>query len=57
MSEGMMMLLVILFVFFVALPMFVLPQVRRERKWDEEEMIDPEKDKKAREEDKVTRDF
>ena len=47
MGEGMMMALLILFVFFVVLPMFVLPQVRRENKWDEECMIDPQKDRMA----------
>ena len=57
MSEGMSMALLILFVFIVILPAFVLPQIRREKKWDEERMIDPEKDKKAQEEDKDTRDF
>ncbi|EGG99158.1 hypothetical protein imdm_1443 [gamma proteobacterium IMCC2047] len=57
MSEGMVMLLLILFIFFVALPLFVIPQIRRENKWDEEKMIDADKDKKARGEDKITRDF
>lgn len=57
MSEGMSMLLLILFVFFVALPAFVLPQIRREKKWDEEGMIDPEKDKKARADDEDKRNF
>jgi hypothetical protein len=47
MSEGMKMALLILFVFFVVLPMFVLPQIRRENKWEEGRMIDPEKDRKA----------
>ncbi len=47
MGEGMMMALVILFVFFVVLPMFVLPQIRRENEWDEGRMIDPEKDRMA----------
>jgi len=57
MSEGMSMALLILFVFIVVLPSFVLPQIRRENRWREEDMIDPGKDKKAQEEDKVTRDF
>jgi len=65
MSEGMSMLLLILFVFFVVLPMFVLPQIRRENKWDEGRMIDPEKDKRSQEYDDAddkdknrdTRDF
>jgi len=65
MSEGMRMGLLILFVFFVVLPLFVLPQVRRENKWDEGRMIDPEKDKMAqaydedddKDKDKDKRDF
>lgn len=57
MSEGMSMALLILFVFLVVLPMFVYSQVRREDKWDEEKMIDPEKDKRARDDDQDTRDF
>jgi len=61
MSEGMRMALLILFVFFVVLPMFVLPQILRENKWDEEDMIDSEKEKMARlydeEENRDTRDF
>lgn len=47
MGEGMMMALLILFVFFVVLPMFVLPQIRRENKWDEERMIHPQKNRMA----------
>jgi len=61
MSEGMAMALLILFVFFVVLPMFVLPQIRRENKWDEERMIDPEKDRMAQaydeDDNKSKRDF
>jgi len=57
MSEGMSMALVILFVFIVFLPSLVIPQIRRESKWREEDMVDPERDKKAQEEDKDTRDF
>jgi len=63
MSEGMSMLLLNLFVFIVVLPMIVLPQIRRENKWDEARMIDPERDKKPQEYDedddinKDTRDF
>jgi len=61
MSEGMKMALLILFVFFVVLPMFVLPQIRRENKWDEGRMIDPERDKMAQayyeDKNKDKRDF
>lgn len=61
MSEGLSMALVILFVFFVFLPALVIPQIRRENKWDEERMVDPRKDKKAQaydqSDDKDKRDF
>lgn len=57
MSEGMIMALLILFVFFVALPLFVLPQIRRENEWDEADMVDPEKARMAQTYDQDTLDF
>lgn len=45
------MVLLIVFVYVVFLPAFVIPQARRENKWDEEKMIDLKKGKKEYEDD------
>jgi len=47
MSEGAAMFLTIICSFAVIFLLFVGPQIKRESKWDEEDMICPRKDKKS----------